>query len=173
MDIKHGVYYFNGKCLGINIKRIESLPKIERLNNATELAPILSGFCSSERSMIGHFIDDDRVLEFINSNNLNSLAPLRTNCPDHFLRTKISQLVLDLAPTQDLSDVDAIKWQLQPAFEAYRKMYQDYFKTCKHDNSPAIRDSNPVVIIYLDVGMFTFSKDKQTARVAAEFIPMQ
>jgi NAD(P)-dependent dehydrogenase (short-subunit alcohol dehydrogenase family) len=32
-----------------------------------------------------------------------------------------------------------------------------------------MRDPNPVVILYLGVGMFTFAKDKQTARVAAEF----
>lgn len=160
-------YNKKGEIFGGQI--VESLPKNDRLDKAAQLAPILRGFCSSERSMIGHFTDDDRVLEFINSKDLSRLAPLGTSCPDHFLRTKISPLVLDLAPNQDLSDVEAIKSSLQPAFEAYRKMYQDYYNTCKHDNSPAIRDSNPVVIIYPGVGMFTFSKDKQTARVAAEF----
>ena len=150
-------------------QKIQSLPKEERLNKAAELAPILRGFCSSERSMLGHFTDDDRVLEFINSNDLGRLAPLGTSCPDHFLRTKISPLVLDLAPNEDLSDTAALKEKLAPAFEAYRKMYADYYNTCKHANSPAIRDSNPVVILYPGVGMFTFSKDKQTARVAAEF----
>lgn len=150
-------------------QKIQSLIKAERLNKAAELAPILRGFCSSERSMIGHFTDDDRVLEFINSNDLDRLAPMGTSCPDHFLRTKISPLVLDLAKDEDLSDVDAIKKKLAPAFEDYRKMYADYYNTAKHDNSPAIRDSNPVIIIYPGVGMFSFSKDKQTARVAAEF----
>jgi rhamnulose-1-phosphate aldolase/alcohol dehydrogenase len=119
--------------------------------------------------MVGHFTDDDRVLEFINSNDLDRLAPMGTSCPDHFLRTKISPLVLDLAKDENLSDVDAIKAKLAPAFEAYRKMYADYYNTCKHGNSPAIRDANPVIIIYPGVGMFSFSKDKQTARVAAEF----
>jgi rhamnulose-1-phosphate aldolase/alcohol dehydrogenase len=150
-------------------QKIQSLPKAERLNKAAELAPVLRGFCSSERSMLGHFTDDDRVLEFINSNDLSRLAPLGTSCPDHFLRTKISPLVLDLAPNEDLTDTVAIKEKLTPAFEAYRKMYADYYNNCKHANSPAIRDSNPVVILYPGVGMFTFSKDKQTARVAAEF----
>ncbi len=32
-----------------------------------------------------------------------------------------------------------------------------------------MRDANPVVILYPGVGMFTFAKDKQTARVASEF----
>ena len=150
-------------------QKIKSQDKADRLNKAAELAPILRGFCSSERSMIGHFTDDDRVLEYINSNDLDRLAPMGTSCPDHFLRTKISPLVLELDPNDDLSDVAALKGKLAPAFEAYRKMYQDYYEACKHSNSPAIRDSNPVVIIYRGVGMFTFAKDKQTARVAAEF----
>ena len=150
-------------------QKIESLPQAERLSQAAALAPILRGFCSSKQNMVGHFTDDDRVLQFINSNDLDRLAPLGTSCPDHFLRTKISPLVLELAPNQDLSDVAAIKAQLEPAFEAYRAMYTEYYNTCKHDNSPAIRDTNPVVILYPGVGMFTFSKDKQTTRVASEF----
>ncbi len=150
-------------------QKIQSLPKEERLKQAAALAPVLRGFCSSQTKMIGHFTDDDRVLEFINSNDLERLAPLGTSCPDHFLRTKISPLVLNLTPNEDISDVKSIKEKLQPLFEAYRKMYTAYYETCRHPNSPAIRDANPVVILYPGVGMFTFSKDKQTARVAAEF----
>ena len=148
---------------------LQSLPAAERRKQAAALAPILRGFCSGKQSMIGHFTDDERVLEFINSNDRARLAPMGTSCPDHFLRTKISPLVLDLAPGETLTDVTALKQKLAPAFEAYRKMYTDYYNTCKHANSPAIRDTNPVVILYPGVGMFTFSKDKQTARVAAEF----
>ncbi|WP_295768342.1 bifunctional aldolase/short-chain dehydrogenase [uncultured Mucilaginibacter sp.] len=150
-------------------QKVQSLEAEARKKQAVALAPILRGFCSSERNMIGHFTDDARVLEFINSNDLERLAPLGTSCPDHFLRTKISPLVLDLAPDADLSDVEGLKAKLAPAFEAYRQMYTDYYNTCKHDNSPAIRDTNPVIILYPGVGMFSFSKDKQTARVAAEF----
>jgi rhamnulose-1-phosphate aldolase/alcohol dehydrogenase len=150
-------------------QKIQSLDEAGRKKQAVALAPILRGFCSSERNMIGHFTDDARVLEFINSNDLDRLAPMGTSCPDHFLRTKISPLVLDLAPDADLSDVEGLKAKLAPAFEAYRQMYTDYYNTCKHDNSPAIRDTNPVIILYPGVGMFSFSKDKQTTRVAAEF----
>jgi rhamnulose-1-phosphate aldolase/alcohol dehydrogenase len=149
--------------------KIQSLPKEERLKQAAALAPVLRGFCSSQTKMIGHFTDDDRALEFINSKDLDRLAPLGTSCPDHFLRTKISPLVLPLSATENLADVAAIKEKLSPEFEAYRKMYADYYNTCKHPNSPAIRDANPVVILYPGVGLFTFAKDKQTARVAAEF----
>jgi rhamnulose-1-phosphate aldolase/alcohol dehydrogenase len=150
-------------------QKIDSLDEAGRKKQAAAIAPILRGFCSSQKHMIGHFTDDARVLEFINSNDLGRLAPLGTSCPDHFLRTKISPLVLELEPGEDLSDVKALQERLTPAFEAYRQMYTDYYNTCKHDNSPAIRDTNPVIILYPGVGLFSFSKDKQTARVAAEF----
>lgn len=148
---------------------IESLPKEQRLEKAATLAPVLRGFCSSAVKMIGHFTDDDRVLQFINSKDQERLAPLGTSCPDHFLRTKISPLVLNLTTAEDVSDTAAVKEKIAGQFADYRKMYEDYYNTCKHPNSPAIRDSNPVVILYPGVGMFTFAKDKQTARVAAEF----
>ncbi|MBS1532395.1 MAG: bifunctional aldolase/short-chain dehydrogenase [Bacteroidetes bacterium] len=150
-------------------QKITSLPAEKRKKQAVALAPVLRGFCSSKTRMIGHFTDDGRVLEFINSNDLGKLAPMGTSCPDHFLRTKISPLVLELGANDDLGDAQAIKEKLAPAFEAYRSMYADYYNQCKHPNSPAIRDANPVVILYPGVGMFTFAKDKQTARVAAEF----
>jgi rhamnulose-1-phosphate aldolase/alcohol dehydrogenase len=149
--------------------KIQSLPKEKRSEQAAVLAPVLRGLCSSATKMIGHFTDDDRVLEYINSHDLERLAPLGTSCPDHFLRTKISPLVIALAPGEDLTDAVKVREKLTPAFEAYRKMYAGYYNTCKHPNSPAMRDANPVVILYPGVGMFTFAKDKQTARVAAEF----
>jgi rhamnulose-1-phosphate aldolase/alcohol dehydrogenase len=149
--------------------RLQALPAAVRLEKAAGLAPVLRGFCSSRMRMVGHFTDDERVLEFIDSNDLARLAPMGTSCPDHFLRTKISPLVLDLSPEQDLTETGVLKEKLAPQFESYRKMYAHYYDSCKHPNSPAMRDPNPVVILYPGVGMFTFSKDKQTARVAAEF----
>jgi rhamnulose-1-phosphate aldolase/alcohol dehydrogenase len=150
-------------------KKIDPLPQQARLKKAAALSPVLRGFCSSQTRMIGHFTDDERVLEFINSHDLGRLAPLGTSCPDHFLRTKISPLVLDLKPEEDLTDADAVKARLLPQFEQYRNMYAEYYAAYKRPNSPPIRDSNPVVILYPGTGMFTFAKDKQTARVAAEF----
>ena len=149
--------------------KIKSVDAAERLTQAASLAPILRGFCSSQTKMIGHFTDDSRVLEFINSNDLSRLAPMGTSCPDHFLRTKISPLVLNLEPNENLDDVEAIKSKIDPLFVSYRNMYSDYYTACKHPDSPNMRDANPVVILYPGVGMFTFAKDKQTARVAAEF----
>ena len=149
--------------------KIQSASKENRLKQAAALAPVLRGFCSSNKNRIGHFTDDNRVLEFINSNDLDRLAPLGTSCPDHFLRTKISPLVLELPADEDLTIIKDIKDKLKPAFVAYRKMYAQYYADCKHPGSPAMRDANPVVILYPGIGMFTFAKDKQTARVAAEF----
>ena len=149
--------------------RLQALPAAARLEKAAGLAPVLRGFCSSRMRMVGHFTDDERVMEFIDSNDLARLAPMGTSCPDHFLRTKISPLVLDLSPEQDLTETGVLKEKLAPQFESYRKMYAHYYDSCKHPNSPAMRDPNPVVILYPGVGMFTFAKDKQTARVAAEF----
>ena len=150
-------------------QKMDALEKPERLAKASALAPVLRGFCSSETHMIGHFTDDERVLQFINSNDLDKLAPMGTSCPDHFLRTKISPLVLNLAEDANLNDTKAIKESITPLFVAYRKMYAEYYDSCKHPNSPAIRDANPVVILYPGIGMFTFAKNKQTARVASEF----
>src|SRR6476620_4409574 len=101
-------------------QKIQSLSKEERLAKAASLAPVLRGFCSSQTKMIGHFTDDDRVLQYINSNDLEKLAPLGTSCPDHFLRTKISPLILNLEPNESINDVKALKEKLQPLFEAYR-----------------------------------------------------
>ncbi|GEO06367.1 short chain dehydrogenase [Adhaeribacter aerolatus] len=149
--------------------KIQSLPKEQRLEKANTLIPLLRGLCSSQNRMIGHFTDDERVLEYINSNDLDKLAPLGTSCPDHFLRTKIRPLVLNLTPDADLSDTQQLKEQLVQQFEDYRADYNAYYERCKHTNSPAVRDTNPVIILYPGVGMFSFAKDKQTARVSSEF----
>jgi len=102
-----------------------------------QLAPVLRGLCSSYQGMIGHFTDDKRVLQFINSKDLEKLAPLGTSCPDHFLRTKIQPLVLGISPKANLEDFAAIKAKIEPDFEQYRKEYTEYYEKCKYDNSPA------------------------------------
>ncbi|NDC77933.1 MAG: bifunctional rhamnulose-1-phosphate aldolase/short-chain dehydrogenase, partial [Chitinophagia bacterium] len=150
-------------------RRIEDLPQEERRRKAVAMAPVLRGLCSSQQRMVGHFTDDPRVMAFIGSHDLARLAPMGTSCPDHFLRTKIAPLVLDVSPDADLSDAQALRARVEPLFEAYRKGYANYYGTCRHADSPAMRDPNPVVILWPGVGMFTFAKDRQTARVAAEF----
>ena len=150
-------------------EKVTPLDPEARQHQAAQIAPVLRGFCSSQQHMIGHFTDDHRVLEFINSQDLERLAPLGTSCPDHFLRTKIQPLILSIAPDSDLSDPTAVKQRIEPLFEEYRALYTNYYEACKRPNSPAMRDPNPVIILYPGVGMFAFAKNKQTARVAAEF----
>ncbi|MBH46203.1 MAG: bifunctional rhamnulose-1-phosphate aldolase/short-chain dehydrogenase [Flavobacteriaceae bacterium] len=150
-------------------QKTESLSPEKRSHQAALLFPTLRGLCSSENHMIGHFTDDDKVLEYINSNDLERLAPMGTSCPDHFLRTKIKPLILSLSPGEDLNDSQSILDKISASFDQYRQDYNEYYEACKHSDSPAIRDANPVVILYPGVGMFTFAKNKQTARVASEF----
>jgi rhamnulose-1-phosphate aldolase/alcohol dehydrogenase len=107
------------------------------------------------------------VLEFVNSRALDTLAPLGTSCPDHFLRTKIRPLVLPYDPQAD--NLDAIAESLDARLEAYRADYSAYYQRCKHGNSPAMRDPNAVIYLVPGIGMLSFAKDKATARIASEF----
>lgn len=150
-------------------QKIESLAPEQRQEQASIIAPVLRGLASGYNRMVGHFTDDERVLQFANSHDLEKLAPLGTSCPDHFLRTKIRPLVLDFPADVDLSKADEIKEKLDKDFEEYRAYYKKYYEDHKRDNSPAMRDPNPVVIIWPGVGMFSYAKNKQTARVASEF----
>lgn len=150
-------------------EKVKSLSPDLRKEKAAQLMPLLRGLCSSEDRMVGHFTDSDVVLEYINSHDLARLAPMGTSCPDHFLRTKIQPLVLSIDTQEDLLNTEIILSKLKPAFEKYRQEYKQYYETCKHNNSPGMRDPNPVIIIYPGVGMFSFAKNKQTTRVASEF----
>ncbi|MDH5604600.1 MAG: bifunctional aldolase/short-chain dehydrogenase [Cyclobacteriaceae bacterium] len=149
-------------------QKVKSLPEKERLEMASTLMPLLRRQCSSENRMIGHFTDSEVVMEYINSHDLEKLAPMGTSCPDHFLRTKIQPLILTFEANEDLTSDEAVV-KLTSAFEHYRGKYKQYYETCKRDNSPAMRDPNPVIILIPGIGMFSFAKNKQTARVASEF----
>ena len=168
---KAGIYLEKAfkKTKSFGGQKIKSLSKRNRENQASTIAPLLRGLCSSDKMMVGHFTDDKRVLEFINSNQLDKLAPMGTSCPDHFLRTKIKPLILNLESNEDLTNTERIKKKLIGLFEGYRKDYASYYKKHKRDNSPDMRDPNPIVVLYPGIGMFTFAKNKQTARVASEF----
>ncbi|GHA29714.1 short chain dehydrogenase [Devosia pacifica] len=144
-----------------------SLAAEKRREIAARLMPRIRGMISGESHKVGHFEDTDAVLEFVNSNDLKPLAALGTSCPDHFLRTKIRPLVIDFDPANP--DVDSVIDALGKQVEDYRADYAGYYERCKHDNSPAIRDPNAVVYLMPGVGMFTFAKDKGTARISGEF----
>ncbi|MEZ5477686.1 MAG: bifunctional rhamnulose-1-phosphate aldolase/short-chain dehydrogenase [Thiolinea sp.] len=145
----------------------QALDAAQRQAIASQLMPVLRGKTSHQQRQLGHFNDSAEVLEFVNSQRLPELAALGTSCPDHFLRTKIRPLVLDFDPAHP--DLEAVMAGLDAQLEQYRADYQQYYERCKHPDSPAIRDANPVVYLIPGVGMLTFAKDKATARIAGEF----
>ncbi len=145
----------------------QSLPAEERAAFAAKLMPLLRGKISKTEYKLGHFDDSDTVLEFVNSADLAPLAALGTSCPDHFLRTKIRPFVVDFDPANP--NFDAVAASLDDSLEAYRNDYKAYHERCKRDNSPAVRDANPIIYLIPGVGMLSFAKDKATARIAGEF----
>ncbi|WP_027233145.1 bifunctional rhamnulose-1-phosphate aldolase/short-chain dehydrogenase [Phyllobacterium sp. UNC302MFCol5.2] len=144
-----------------------SLDKPIRRAIAARLMPEIRGKIGVSERKLGHFDDQPAVLEFVNSHDLRPLAALGTSCPDHFLRTKIRPLVLQFDPANP--DADAVVASLDQALEDYRTDYARYYNACKHANSPAMRDPNPVIFLIPGVGMLSFAKDKATARIAGEF----
>ena len=144
-----------------------TLPSTERGAIATRLMPAIRGLISKDRHKVGHFDDSPAVLEFVGSAMLDTLAPMGTSCPDHFLRTKIRPLLVSFDPSQP--DLDATLATLPAAIEAYRVDYAAYYDRCKHPGSPALRDPNAVVYLVPGVGMITFALDKATARISGEF----
>lgn len=142
------------------------LPLKARHEKAAELAPTLRGIASQDQRMVGHFNDSDVVLDFISKSELPRLAALGTSCPDHFLRTKVSPMVLDTPTDAPVTDVIARAHELHML---YRKGYADYYQRYATDESPAMRGADPLIILVPGIGMFSYGKDKQTARVAGEF----
>ena len=143
-----------------------ALPEAERRAKAAALAPTIRGIASADRPMVGHFTDADVVLEFLSHAEHPRLGELGTSCPDHFLRTKVKPLVLDLPASASVGESIA---RLQELAVSYREDYQGYYDRNATPDSPAIRGKDPLVVLVPGVGMFSFGKDKQTARVAGEF----
>jgi len=168
--INKAIQWFAAKTEGKTIfggAVVESLPPAERRAIAAKLMPEIRGRIGKAERKLGHFDDQAAVLEFVNSKDLRPLGALGTSCPDHFLRTKIRPLIVDFDPAKP--DVEAIVAGLDKALEDYRADYARYYNDCKHDNSPAMRDANPVIFLVPGVGMLSFARDKATARIASEF----
>ncbi|WP_152347032.1 bifunctional aldolase/short-chain dehydrogenase [Brevibacterium sp. CFH 10365] len=138
----------------------------QRRAKAAALAPHLRGLASTDKAMVGHFTDNDAVLEFLAGEKLNALAELGTSCPDHFLRTKVKPLVIDLPAATSVEDIIAT---LPTLHETYRTDYAAYYDRHADADSPAMRGADPAIILIPGVGMFSYGADKQTARVAGEF----
>jgi rhamnulose-1-phosphate aldolase/alcohol dehydrogenase len=144
----------------------EPLPDAARRARAAELAPVIRGLASADRPQLGHFSDGDAVLDFLARSKHPELAARGTSCPDHFLRTKVRPLVLDLPPATPL---DQVAERLRELHAAYREDYRRYYEQHATASSPAMRGADPAIVLVPGVGMFSFGADKQTARVAGEF----
>ncbi|TPM92654.1 bifunctional rhamnulose-1-phosphate aldolase/short-chain dehydrogenase [Mesorhizobium sp. B2-1-3A] len=168
--INQAIEWFERRSEGLAIfggEVVKSLDATKRRAIAAKLMPRIRGLISEKSHKLGHFDDSAAVLEFVNSRDLRPLAALGTSCPDHFLRTKIRPLVIEFDPAKP--DVDAVIARLADDIAEYRVGYQAYYDSCKHPDSPAIRDPNAVVYLMPGVGMFTFAGDKATARISGEF----
>lgn len=143
-----------------------ALPEAERRAKAAALAPTIRGIASADRPMVGHFTDSEVVLDFLASSEHPRLGGLGTSCPDHFLRTKVKPLILDLPADASVEDSIA---RLKELAVSYREDYQAYYDRHATPDSPAIRGKDPLIVLVPGVGMFSYGKDKQTARVAGEF----
>lgn len=148
------------------IEGYEALPEDGRRARAAALAPYVRALASRDHAQVGHFDDSDAVLDFLARAEHPRLAALGTSCPDHFLRTKVRPLVLDLPPTAEL---DAAVGRLNELHTAYREEYAAYYTRHAEPGSPPMRGADPAIVLIPGVGMFSFGKDKQTARVAGEF----
>ncbi len=144
----------------------EPLPEAERRARAAELAPVIRGLASTDRPQVARFTDAPVVLGFLARGKHPALAALGTSCPDHFLRTKVAPLVLDLPPSAPLPEVTA---RLGELHADYRTGYRAYYERHADPSSPAMRGADPAIVLVPGVGMFSFGADSQTARVAGEF----
>ena len=143
-----------------------ALADAERRAKAAALAPTIRGLASTDKPMVGHYTDTDVVLDFLASEKAPALAALGTSCPDHFLRTKVKPLILDLPAD---STVEASIARLKELHQEYRADYQAYYDAHADADSPAIRGADPLIVLVPGVGMFSYGANKQTARVAGEF----
>ncbi|WP_097975287.1 bifunctional aldolase/short-chain dehydrogenase [Streptomyces sp. gb14] len=144
----------------------EALPEADRRARAAALAPYVRALASRDHAQVGHFDDSEAVLDFLARAEHPRLAALGTSCPDHFLRTKVSPLVLDLPPTVEIAEAVG---RLNELHTAYREEYAAYYTRHADPGSPPMRGADPAIVLIPGVGMFSFGKDKQTARVAGEF----
>jgi len=145
----------------------EPLPETVRRGVAARLMPAIRALVGGDEPKVGHFDDSPAVLDFVCSKRLRELAALGTSCPDHFLRTKIRPLVIDFDPA--IEKLDNVVAATERQVARYRESYKAYYERCKHADSPAMRDANPVVYLVPGIGQITFARDKATARIAAEF----
>ncbi|GAB3279336.1 bifunctional rhamnulose-1-phosphate aldolase/short-chain dehydrogenase [Parasphingorhabdus pacifica] len=163
---EHIAEYGKPDPFGAVLDGYEPLPEEQRRKKAAALAPVLRGLVSTDKRQIGHFTDSAEVLDFLACSEHARLAQLGTSCPDHFLRTKVKPLVLDLPNTASIEETVE---RLKQLHEQYRDEYAAYYHRHATSDSPSMRGADPAIVLIPGVGMFSYGGDKQTARVAGEF----
>jgi len=158
--------FTDAKPFGDVVAGNEALPEAERHERAAALGSLIRGLASTDKPMVGHYSDAPEVLDFLSRAKLGELAALGTSCPDHFLRTKVKPMVLDLPASASIDDAKA---RLKELHQAYRADYEKYYRAHSNESSPAMRGADPAIVLVPGVGMFSFGPNKQTARVAGEF----
>lgn len=137
-----------------------------RKTEAAALAPFIRGLAGTDQPVVGRWFDDETVLDFIGREATPRVVPLGTSCPDHFIRTKVRPLLLDLPAD---ADIEEKKRRLTELHEGYRRDYAAYYDRYSSEGTPAMRGADPAIFLIPGVGMFSFGGDSQTARVAGEF----
>jgi rhamnulose-1-phosphate aldolase/alcohol dehydrogenase len=162
----------NGRShpFGEDLPGYGALPSAERLAKAAALAAHLRGLASTDKPQVGSFTDAEVVTDFLGLAEHPRLAALGTSCPDHFLRTKVRPLVLDLPASASVEESIARLDELHAQYrDDYRAYYEKHASTGSATASPAMRGADPAIILIPGVGMFSYGANKQTARVAGEF----
>jgi rhamnulose-1-phosphate aldolase/alcohol dehydrogenase len=148
-------------------QKYQPLADADRQSLQAKIIPFLRGQVSVYKRFVGTVQDDERMLRFVNSNDCPRLAALGTSCPDHFLRTKIKPLFVDWDPSR--GNLEELKASINEGLIQYRQDYEAYYRKCKRPESPAMRDSNPTVVLIPGLGMIAWGKNKSESRVTAEF----
>ena len=148
-------------------QKYSGVPDADREEILFGLLPWLRGQIGRTKRLVATLQYDENVLRFVNSHDASRLAALGTSCPDHFLRTKIQPLYVDWDPAS--KDVERLRSLLELGLGTYRGHYERYYRECRHDDSPAIRDPNPTVVLIPGLGLVAWGKDKSESRVTAEF----
>ncbi len=156
-----------GDATAFGGEKYKSLPEQDRRAAFAAILPMIRGQISQKKRLIGTIQDDEKILRFVNSKDASRLAELGTSCPDHFLRTKIKPLYIDWNAEKE--DLAALEEKIKTGLVSYREDYEKYYEKSKRDNSPAMRDPNPTVVLIPGLGMIAWGKDKSESRVTAEF----
>ena len=113
---------------------------------AAALLPVVRGLASTDRPQVGHFTRRARSSSTSSREAEHPrLAALGTSCPDHFLRTKVRPLVLDLPPTAPARArrSSGCASCTRPTATSTRAYYERHAEP----DSPPMRGADPAIVL--------------------------